>query len=121
MAFDETLKDLVDGVSGAVGATLMGMDGFSVHHFVKDGGSFDVDSTGIEYGKVIDDIRHASTLLNLGELEEVTVTSGNALLILRVVTKDYYIAYVLKSNANVGKARFYIKKAAVKASLELAL
>ncbi len=118
MAFLEILKEMVDGVEGSIAATIMGMDGLSIQHYAASG-EYDVDAVGVEYGKVIDEIKHASTLLNLGEVEEVIVSTHGTDVLLRMITTEYYIAFVMGHNANAGRARYFLRKAAVKAKEEL--
>ncbi len=118
MSFLEVLKELVEGVDGGVAATLMGMDGIAVEQYIKAGGC-DVETVGVEYGKVIEEIKNASTLLNLGTVEEVMVATAASDLLLRMSTPEYYIAFVLGHNSNIGKARYLARKAAEAAAAEL--
>lgn len=118
MPFLELLRGLVEGVDGGVGATLMGMDGIAVEQYIKAGG-FDVETVGVEYGKVIEEIRNASGLLNLGTVEEVMVATATSDILLRMATPEYYIAFVLGHGSNIGKARYLARKTAELAAVEL--
>ncbi|CAG1065275.1 hypothetical protein BAC1_00854 [uncultured bacterium] len=118
MSFHDFLKELVEGVDGGLAATLMGMDGIAVEQYIKSDGC-DVETVGVEYGKVIEEIKNASSLLNLGTVEEVMVATATSDLLLRMSTPDYYIAFVLGHNSNIGKARYLARKAAEQAAAEL--
>lgn len=118
MSFLEILKELVDGVTGGTAATIMGVDGIAVTQYTVPG-DYDVETVGVEYGKVIDEIKNASTLLNLGTVEEVMVATAGMDVLLRMVTQDYYIAFVVGKDAKSGKARYLLRKAAAKAAKEL--
>lgn len=118
MAFLEILKELVDGVHGGRAATLMGVDGIAVTQYAGPAG-YDVETVGVEYGKVIDEIKNASGLLGLGTVEEVMVATAGMDVLLRMASQDYYIAFVIGKDANTGKARFLLKKAAARAAGEL--
>jgi len=120
MSFLEILKQLVDGVEDGVAATVMGMDGIAVQQYIS-AGEYDVETVGVEYGKVIDEIKKASTLLNLGEIEEIMVTTKGKDVLLRMLTPEYYIAFVVGHEATLGKARYLLRKASVLARKELAL
>lgn len=120
MSFLEILKEMVDGVEGGVAATVMGMDGISVQQYAG-AREYDVETVGVEYGKVIDEIKNASALLNLGEVEEVMVATAGKDVLLRMLTPEYYIAFVISHEANAGKARYLLRKAAVRARKELTL
>lgn len=118
MSFLEVLKELVEGVEGGIAATLMGMDGIAVEQYIKAEGC-DVETVGVEYGKVIEEIKNASSLLNLGTVEEVMVATASSDLLLRMSTPEYYIAFVLSHNSNIGKARYLARKAAERTAGEL--
>lgn len=118
MSFLDVLKELVDGVDGALAATIMGMDGIAVEQYIKAGGC-DVETVGVEYGKVIEEIKNASSLLNLGTVEEVMVATASSDLLLRMSTPEYYIAFVLGHNSNIGKARYLVRRAAERTAGEL--
>lgn len=117
MTFLEIMQSLVDAVPDALGATIMGMDGLTIEQYTP--GGYDVETVGVEYGKVVDEIKHAAGVLDLGMVEEVCVTADETCIILRMVTQGYYIALVLSSSANTGRARFLLKSAALKAEKEL--
>jgi len=120
MSFQDMLKELVEGVSSGAAATLMGTDGIAVTQYASASASdCDVETVGIEYGKVVEEIKNAATLLNLGSVEEVIVTTAGLDLLLRMVSEDYYIALVIKKDSGTGKARFLLRKAAAVAAREL--
>ena len=118
MSFQDMLQELVDGIEGGAAATLMGTDGIAVTQYAAAKG-FDVETVGIEYGKVIDEIKNASALLNLGTVEEVIVTTAGMDVLLRMVADEYYIALLIKKDSGTGKARFLLRKAAARAAREL--
>ncbi|MBE7415719.1 MAG: roadblock/LC7 domain-containing protein [Deltaproteobacteria bacterium] len=118
MPFKGILKELVEAIDGGVAATLMGKDGISVEQHIKSGG-YDVETVGVEYGKVVDEIGKASDLLNLGSVQEVMVSTVSVDILLRMASEDYYIAFVLAGDSNIGKARYLLRKAAATASEEL--
>lgn len=119
MAFIETLKELVENTPGGVAATVMGTDGIAVRQYTREGGRYDIETIGIEYGKVIEEIKHASTLLNLGTVEEITVNTQGTNLLLRMLTPEYYIAFVVDGPSGLGKGRYKLRKAASEARKEL--
>lgn len=119
MPFIDIVKSLVAGVQGGIAATIMGMDGLPIEQYIGASG-YDVETVGVEYGKVIEEIKNASALLNLGNVEEVMVATAGSDVLLRMVSQDYYIAFVLQHDSNVGKARYLLKKAAEEAAVELA-
>lgn len=131
MPFLEILKDLVERVDGAVGAAIMGPDGLAVEKYLGggggggeggggEGGGYDIEAAGVEYGKVVEEALKAAKVLNLGALEEITVGAGDSTVILRMAAPQYgyYIVLAMKAGSNVGRARYLLRKAALKARKE---
>lgn len=119
MGFLEILKHAVDNVKGGIAATIMAKDGIALQNYVKESGAYDMDSLGVEYGRILEEAKNASSLLKLGEVEELSVAAEGTTIIIRLVNKDYFIAIVLAAGGNTGKARYYLKKAAVSVKKEL--
>ena len=119
MGFLEILKQLVDGVKGGIAGTIMGKDGIAIQNYVKDSTAYDVDSLGVEYARILEETKNASSMLKLGEVEELSVSAGGSTIIMRLINKDYFIAIALGSGGNFGKARYYLKKAVASAKKEL--
>lgn len=118
MGFLEILKEMVDGVKGGVAATIMAKDGIAIQNYVKEAGC-DMDSLGVEYARILEETKNASSALKLGEVEELSVSAPGSMIIMRLINSDYFIAIVLGSEANFGKARYYLKRAAARAKKEL--
>ncbi len=119
MSFDDILKDLVCGVNGSIAATLMGMDGIPVAQYKRDGMDCDIEAVGVEYGNLVAEIKRAEEILSLGDAEEVFVKGGQAGILLRLVSTEYYIAFLLEGTAILGRARFMLRKASKNAETEL--
>lgn len=129
MPFIEILKDLVEGVYGGIGAAVMAPDGVVVEKYSRgagpagagdDSAPYDVEAAGVEYGHILVEAKKAASVLNIGDLEELSVGNGRASVILRVASPEYgyYIALALKAGSNEGRARYLLKRAARKAAKE---
>ncbi|MBI5344357.1 MAG: hypothetical protein HZB83_03325 [Deltaproteobacteria bacterium] len=94
------------------------MDGITVAEYVAEGSIYDVEAVGVEYGRVVEEVRNSSRILKLGAVEEIAVLTHGKDVILRTVTPEYYIAFVV-SNGNIGKARYMLKTAAKRVGKEL--
>ena len=119
MSFFDILKEMVDGAGAGSAATIMGIDGLSVQHYPVEGAPVDIESIGVEYGGALEEIKKASKVLSLGELEEIVVATRGADVILRMVSPEYYIVLRVPRASNVGKARYLAKRAAARAGKEL--
>ncbi|MBI5328390.1 MAG: roadblock/LC7 domain-containing protein [Deltaproteobacteria bacterium] len=118
MGFPEILKEMVDNAKGGMAATIMAKDGMAIQNYVKDKSDYDVDSLGVEYARILEETKNACSMLKLGEVEELSVSAEDSTIITRLINKDYFIAIVLDSGGNFGKARYYLKKAAAGARKE---
>ena len=115
MSFEPTLQKMIDGCSGAIGIALMGSDGIAVAEFqaqnpdlgVLDG---DVSAAGIEFGRILDEMRKASDALNGGRLEEVVVGLARFTLLFRSVDDELSLVVALAEGGNLGKARFLMRR-----------
>jgi len=115
MSFEPTLQKMIDGCSGAIGIALMGSDGIAVAEFqaqnpdlgVLDG---DVSAAGIEFGRILDEMRKASDALNGGRLEEVVVGLARFTLLFRSVDDELFLVVALAEGGNLGKARFLLRR-----------
>jgi predicted regulator of Ras-like GTPase activity (Roadblock/LC7/MglB family) len=115
MSFEPTLQKMIDGCSGAIGIALMGSDGIAVAELqapdpdlsVLDG---EVGAAGIEFGRILDEVRKASDALSGGRLEEVVVGLARFTLVFRVVDDELFLVVALAQGGNLGKARFLMRR-----------
>jgi len=119
MSFQGILKELIDVSGNGIASAIMGVDGLAVAKYVGKSVEYDVETVGVEYGKVLDEIKNASGLLSLGQVEEVVVTTLGTDVILRIISDEYFIAFAVARGANVGRARYFLRKAANQVRKEL--
>ena len=115
MSFEPTLQKMIDGCSGAIGIALMGSDGIAVAELqapdpdlsVLDG---EVGAAGVEFGRILDEVRKASDALSGGRLEEVVVGLARFTLVFRAVDDELFLVVALAEGGNLGKARFLMRR-----------
>ncbi|MFO0692091.1 MAG: roadblock/LC7 domain-containing protein [Polyangiales bacterium] len=107
--FKELLEEVVTGTDGGIAALLMGFDGIAVDHYVRDDGSVDVDSIGMEYSVVLKDIQKAATMLDAGDAQEVAIRAERMTTLIRIVNEQYFVALAVTPSGNVGKGRFLLR------------
>ncbi len=115
MSFESILQTIVDECGGGVGAALMESDGIPLEQVlaskpVSIGLEEEVSSVGIEFGRVLQDIGHASDNLGGGSLSEAIISVKNFILLFRVVSEEFFVVVVLSPDGNLGKARYLIRK-----------
>ena len=111
MSFESILRGIVERCGGALGAALMGNDGIPVEQ-VSAGpmpaGALedDIGTAGVEFGRILDEIRKAADALSGGALRETVVVLSRFQLVFRVVDEDLFLVVVLAADGNLGKARW---------------
>jgi predicted regulator of Ras-like GTPase activity (Roadblock/LC7/MglB family) len=115
MSFASILQEIVDECGGGLAAALMGADGIPIEQVetsgepresLKDG----VDVLGVEFGRILDEMRKASDSVDGGALEEVSVRLSNFWVLMRMVDEETYLVLAIEPNGNAGKARFLMRR-----------
>ncbi|MEA2699689.1 MAG: hypothetical protein QOI66_3960 [Myxococcales bacterium] len=120
--FRENLQKLVNRLDGGVAGVLMGFDGIAVDSCVRDGQSghvADIQTIGMEFGHLVGQFRGATERLELGGLREVTIRTDKLVVVMLLLTKEYFLACGILPTGNVGKARYLAKLAAPQMRAEL--
>jgi predicted regulator of Ras-like GTPase activity (Roadblock/LC7/MglB family) len=117
----ETLEKIVAGIPHAVGAVLMGFDGIAVEHYSVPGSesTFDVESIAMEFSLRFIELRAAAESLELGAITDITLKAEHALVLVRVLSPDYFVAVVMDDPAHFGKGRWVLRTQASALSAEL--
>jgi predicted regulator of Ras-like GTPase activity (Roadblock/LC7/MglB family) len=115
MIFQPTLRAIVDGVHDAVGVALMGSDGIPIDQVIgtTDAGRVleeEFSAAGVEFGRILDEIRKASDALGGGPLRETVVALARFTLILLTVDDDTFLVMALLPDGNLGKARYLLRR-----------
>lgn len=119
MDFKDILKDLVKRVDGAKAAVLMGYDGIAIEEYAREGADTDIQQMGIEYSSILKEMKRASEVLEGGDVSEVSVVTGNGMIVVRAVSDEYFIMANLDIDGNLGKARYLMKMAVPKLKEQL--
>jgi predicted regulator of Ras-like GTPase activity (Roadblock/LC7/MglB family) len=115
MSFRSILQTIVDGCGGGLGAALMGSDGIPIEQISAGSGGTampkdDVGAAGVEFGRILEEIRKASDALGGGTLNETVVSLTHFILILRHIDDDTFLVLALAPDGNLGKARYLIRR-----------
>jgi predicted regulator of Ras-like GTPase activity (Roadblock/LC7/MglB family) len=117
--FNEQLKKIVDRTDGGVGGLIMGLDGIAVASYVADNSKMDITTLGMEFSFILTQAKKASDILKLGGMEEFAVRAEALVLVIRMLSQEYFLAVVLRSDGNFGKARYLMRIAQPRLSAEL--
>ena len=114
MNFEPVLRKMVDGVPGALGIALMGSDGIPIAEVYAPGAEAaadgEVSAAGVEFGRILDEVRKASDAIAGGRLEEAVIGLGRCWLLFRVVDEELFLVAALEPRGNLGKARFLMRR-----------
>jgi predicted regulator of Ras-like GTPase activity (Roadblock/LC7/MglB family) len=124
VSFEAILRDIVDNCSGAIGAALMETDGIGISQVngptvAGDPLGGDIGSAGVEFGRIIGEITKASDALGGGMPVETVVTLARFTLIFHHIDADVMLVMALAPSANLGKARYLIRRNSVALRQEL--
>ena len=115
MSFASILQEIVDECGGGLAAALMGADGIPIDQVeasgeVSESLSDEVEVLGVEFGRILDEVRKASDSVTGGALEEVSVRLANFWVLMRVVDEETYLVLAVGPDGNAGKARFLMRR-----------
>ncbi len=113
MSFENILRSILDGSTGAIGIALMGDDGVPVEQLQAGPASpmsVDIGTAGVEFGRILSEIRKASDALGGGAMSEIVVNLGRFSLIFRAVDEGLFLVLALAPDGNLGKARYLMRR-----------
>jgi predicted regulator of Ras-like GTPase activity (Roadblock/LC7/MglB family) len=118
--FRDTLQKMVDRLDGGVAGILMGFDGIAVDHYSRAGNDeIDIQTVGMELAHAITQMDKAVERLELGHAAEITVRTDSLVVLVYVLSKEYFVACAVRSYASFGKARYVMRLAAPQIRAEL--
>ena len=114
MAFGSLLRDIVDGCRGGLGAALLGYDGMPIEEVVSPSApetlSEELSTAGVEFGRILAEIRKASDALAGGALLDVTVRLSRMSFVFCGVDDETFVAVAVAPDGNTGQARYLIRR-----------
>lgn len=120
--FREMLENVIERTEGSLGALIMGTDGIAVEKvFGEAGKDANLDVAAAEFTSLVRNAQRAGTDIGLGGLREMVVALESATIIMRILSKDYFVVLALSPQGNLGRGRFELRKAELKLSKEFAM
>lgn len=113
MVFADLLKQIVAKVDGAIGALIMGLDGIAIEQQIVDAERHDnrLSMIAAAYATLLRNSMRTSSDVGVGPLQEMSVISGNMMLVIKLINPEYFLLVALEHNGNIGRARFELRKA----------
>ena len=110
MSFNSVLEGIGRRIEGVLGVAVIGDDGIIVDRCATDP-EFDSELASLEYVASCKDLKRASDSIEAGALEEVTVVSERATVLLRTISPGYFIILLMRPGQSLGRGRYEIKRA----------
>ena len=109
--FRQELQKIVDNCDGAIAGVVMGFDGIAVDMVTGNGAGVDVKTVSMEFSFVLTQVRKAAEILEVGDLQEVSIRSDKLTFIVRVLSDEYFLGIAMRPEGNYGKGRFLMRMA----------
>ncbi len=114
MSFATILRNIVDECGGGQGAALMGPDGIPIAQVgagsAEEDASDEAAVLGVEFGRILEEMRKASDAVSGGAVEEASVRMARGWVLLRSVDPETTLVVTLGPDGNAGKARFLMRR-----------
>ena len=118
--FEQSLQAIVEETQGGVGAVLMGYDGIAIDQYFKPREGVELQLIAVEYANVLKEIRKTVEILNIGEMEEVSIRTARFYVVIYSLTEEYFVALTIERQGNFGKGRYLLRRESPKLLEELA-
>jgi predicted regulator of Ras-like GTPase activity (Roadblock/LC7/MglB family) len=115
--FKEPLKAIIERADGSIGAFIMGTDGIAVEKVLTDEArDANLDVAAAEFTSLVRTAQRTGADTGLGSLRELVVAFNEAVIIIRLFSREYFLVLAMRPDGNLGRGRFEMRKA----ELELA-
>ncbi len=118
MSFGDALRRISNNLEDGLGVALVGMDGIIVEEHRKDL-RLDLAPIAAEACSILRGIEKLCSNLAFGAPLELSVTMEGAVLMLRRVNPDYFAVLLVRSEGNLGKGRYLLRREATALEKEL--
>ena len=120
--FKELLESIVERTEGSLGALIMGTDGIAVEKVLGEAGmDANLDVAAAEFTSLVRSAQRAGTDTGLGGLKELVISLESATMLMRLLSRDYFVVLAMGAHGNLGRGRFELRKAELKLAKEFAV
>ncbi|HWM94822.1 MAG TPA: roadblock/LC7 domain-containing protein [Thermoanaerobaculia bacterium] len=116
--FLEELSRITGRIEGALALSLVAKDGMPVESVSSDS-AIDLEALGAEMVSQARAISDNHRELEVGNVQQLAVTTDRVTLMVCSVAPDYYLLLVLGPGGNYGRARFELRRARLLLEKEL--
>ena len=110
--FKDILEAIVERTGGSLGALIMGTDGIAVEKVLGEAGNeANLDIAAAEFTSLVRSSQRAGNDTGLGDLRELVISLDKAVILMRLLSRDYFVVLALTPDGNLGRGRFELRKA----------
>lgn len=120
--FKELLETIIERTDGSLGALIMGTDGIAVEKVLGEAGKeANLDVAAAEFTSLVRGAQRAGSDTGVGNLHELVVSLDGAIVVMRLLSRDYFVLLALAPDGNLGRGRFELRKAELEMAGQFAL
>ena len=106
--FKEKLKQVVGHIEGSIGCILMGFDGIQIDSVYTSEEMPEMSAIAIEVSNLLGKFRQMN-LHDIGQVSEVSITTGNVTTLARVIAQDYLVVLALEQGADLNRGQAMLR------------
>lgn len=120
--FKPMLEAIIERTEGSLGALIMGIDGIAVEKVLGEAGNeANLDVAAAEFTSLVRSSQRAGSDIGLGKLKELVISLDKAIILMRLLSRDYFVVLALSPEGNLGRGRFELRKAELQLAKEFAV
>ena len=120
--FKDLLESIIERTEGSLGALIMVTDGIAVEKVLGEAGmDANLDVAAAEFTSLVRSAQRAGADTGLGGLRELVISLEGAVMLMRLLSRDYFVVLALNSQGNIGRGRFELRKAELQLAKEFAV
>jgi len=120
--FKQTLLSIMERTEGSLGALIMGTDGIAVEKVLADAGQeANLDVAAAEFTSLVRTAQRAGGDTGLGALRELVISLEQASVMMRLLSREYFLVLAIKPEGNLGRGRFELRKAELQMAKDFAI
>lgn len=120
--FRQLLESILERTEGSIGALIMGIDGIAVEKVLAEAGKeANLDVAAAEFTSLVRSAQRTGNDLGLGGLQELVISLDDATIVMRLLSRDYFVVLALNPNAILGRGRFELRRVELQLANEFAV
>lgn len=113
--FRDIIEQMAQRVEGTLSVLIIGVDGIIIDRADTEKAipSLSLELVAAEYTSLLKTALRTADDVEIGKLHELTVFTEAYHFIIKMITDEYYMMFILEPGGNFGRARYELKKAKI--------